>query len=112
MWKRADVKEDNKYRVALCQQDSTRFFKLVEYGKEDDNTENRCFLTEVVPNSMLLKGGVGKIAAEVKMTNGSRFEVDAHGMWLTLAEAEALIKQVPFDKIPWHKGKKPRFAPK
>jgi hypothetical protein len=49
-----------------------------------------------------------------KLDNGEDFAVEAHGVWMTVPEANLLFKQIPPSdgKSPWINGMAPRLPPK
>lgn len=66
-------------------------------------------VTDVVPLDLLLRRDVIGISEIVKLDSGSPFFVDAHGLWLTEVEWNALDGD--FASVPWLNGLQPRFAP-
>jgi len=49
------------------------------------------------------------IAQAVKLVTGQSYQVDAHGLWLTNEEVEALDEE---SEVPWVNGIAAHFAPK
>lgn len=70
------------------------------------------FFTECVAFDLLRHRNVERISETVSLVGGGRFYVDAHGIWLTSEEANALDSFVPLDEVPWLNGVCPRFPPK
>lgn len=111
VWKRSDVDRSKAYQAALCQAASgLRYFSLHELGAAELPADC-CLLTETVPMDLLLRGDLIGISESVQLTTGERFDVDAHGVWLTRQEVEAMAT-VSLSKVPWHNGIAPRFAPR
>jgi hypothetical protein len=111
MWAMKDIQPGKRYRLCLCQKGEWRYFSLVESQGPAPNVEC-ALLTEEVPPELLLRRDILTIAERVPLTNGQPFFVDAHGLWLALAEHEAIVSRVPLSKIPWVTGVAPKFAPK
>lgn len=110
MWKRSEIEEHRAYRVALCQApNGLRTFRLVADGCEAPHDSPLC--TEVVPHELLQGGQLHAIARTVKLTSGESFWVDAHGVWFTRPEADALNEDDE-GEIPWLNGLPPLLAPK
>lgn len=107
MWKRADVAEGRDYQLALVQLgDGKRMYKLCEVGQSDE-VDGRVFLTAVVPRELLLRGDLHSIASAVKLTDGTSYGVEAHGMWLTSEECAAFERDVTWSDMPWLNGLAP-----
>ena len=49
-----------------------------------------------------------------RLTNGNKFAMDAHGIWMTLPEADYLFNDTPVDgeRPPWVNRIPPQFPPK
>ena len=110
MWKRADVDEKQRYRIALCQlANGLRTFELVEFD-QSNHPSTMALLTEEVPIGLLLRRNFKEITKQVKLTNGEKFGVDAHGTWLTKAECDAWDRD--WSDVPWLNGIPPLLAPK
>lgn len=111
MWKVSDIKNGKNYVLTLIQSDvGARKIHLQEYDFKNENSEV-IFVTEVIPQDLLIKRNIEKISELILLTNGERFYVDAHGIWLTQTEMNALESDELID-IPWVNGMSPNFAPK
>ena len=111
MWMRNEVDEKKTYRVALCQHSNgRRNFALCPMGSEPPPTA--VLITEVAPMDLLLRGDFIGLSEVTKLTTGAPFFVDAHGMWLTGEECEAMSEGMPFSEVPWLNGLMPDFAPR
>lgn len=110
MWLRSEVDEACEYRVSLCQQRTgRRYFKLVAVdGEEPDES---VFVTGVVPTALLLRRDFIGISEAVKLSNGQPFGVDAHGVWFTREELNALKAGASWHSVPWLKGLPPILPP-
>jgi hypothetical protein len=112
MWKRGDVAEGLDYQLALVQRrDGSRTYVLCEAG-QCNGIEDRMFVTAVVPRELLLKGNLLGIAKAVKLTDGTSFGVEAHGVWLTPEESAAFERNVTWNEMPWLNGLAPVLPPK
>ncbi|WP_395348936.1 hypothetical protein [Variovorax sp. UC122_21] len=112
MWKRSDVAEGQDYQLVLVQRrDGTRTCVLCEVG-QCEGVEEQMFVTAVVPRELLVKGDLFGIAKAVKLTDGSSFGVEAHGVWLTPEECAAFERNVTWYEMPWLNGLAPVLPPK
>ena len=111
VWNKTDVNEDNRYFLQLCQNGSKRRYVLTQEGQNEID-DAMVFKTNIVPVQLLLKQDLEAISKAVNLSNGKRFFVDAHGIWFTDDEHEALTNRVPFDQVPWLNGYAPKLAPK
>ena len=110
MWQRTDVKPDMQYQVALCQSASgRRYYALCPAGASPPNADS-VLLTEITPNDLLWWSRFEEISETVRLTNGERFFVEAHGVWFTTKEWEAL--DLDEDHVPWLNGLPPVLPPK
>lgn len=113
MWKREDIKFGKNYTLLLCyEKNGTRKFLLNEINSDKKKKEGVFAETKIVSNELLQNRNLNKIAELILLENGQKFYVDAHGMWLTHKEVEALENGLSFDKIPWNNNLPPKFAPK
>lgn len=111
MWKRSDVVEGKRYCLSLNQFPSGhRTFTLHEVDASYLPPEAK-LVTREVPNELLFRGGVDVISKSVLTTEGRSFFVDAHGVWLTEEELDALESDEDVE-VPWLNGLAPHFAPK
>jgi len=112
MWRRGDVAEGMDYQLALVQRrDGSRTCVLCEAG-QSDCIEDLMFATAVVPRELLVKGDLLGIAKAVKLTDGTSFGVEAHGVWLTPEECAAFERNVSWNEMPWLNGLAPVLPPK
>jgi hypothetical protein len=112
MWKRAEVLEGTRYRVALCQTlTGHRTYKLQPLDHEQLPTD-AALVTNEVPIELLLRRDFGGIADAVRLSDGKRFWTDAHGVWLTEEEMDALSSGVDHAAVPWLNGLPARFPPR
>jgi hypothetical protein len=110
-WKRRDVLDGKRYYVALCQCTSGhRYYELCEVASAPSSKE-AVLLTAEVPNSLLAACNYEAISNTVPLTNGRRFYVEAHGVWLTEDEVGALGRDEERE-IPWLNGIAATFPPK
>ena len=110
-WKRSDVLDGKRYYVALCQSSSgRRYYELCELGSAPLSGD-AVLLTAEVPNSLLAARQYEAISNTVLLTNGRRFYVEAHGIWLTDDELEALDADWE-RQVPWLNGIPASFPPK
>jgi hypothetical protein len=99
-----------EYRLHLCQsEEGKRFFRLVSIGSEADKARAAdVFLaTGVVPNSLLKKRDILSIAKTVRLEDGQKYIVDAHGIWFTESEIKEMDSGRLFSKIHWISGREP-----
>lgn len=87
-----------------------RFFRLSEASSNRQSDVE--FVTKTVPNELLKKKDLLAIAMSVPLDGGTPFSVDAHGIWLTEAEAIDLSKNISLDLVRWHKHLIPTFPPR
>jgi hypothetical protein len=112
MWKRAEVIEGVRYRVALCQRSTgERTYKLHPLG-EAQLPPDAALVTNEVPTDLLLRRDFIGIAEAVRLNDGRRFWTDAHGVWLTQEEMDALSARVDHATVPWLNGIPARFPPR
>ena len=112
MWKRTEIAEGHRYRLALCQdEDRRRYFSLIDVTKCSGRTSRVYFETAEVPSDLLKRGDLIAIADEVLLQSGDSFYVDAHGIWLTERECKGLMSGRRLDEIPWSTRVPPRFPP-
>ena len=110
-WKRKDVHDTSRYYVALCQSEhGHRYYELCEVGTQPVSPD-AVLQTHEVPNPLLVARNFRAISDAVKLTNGRRFYVEAHGVWLTEEEFEALEEDEERE-VPWLNGIAASFPPK
>ena len=108
MWHRADVVDGCSYQVALCQDKrGHRSFVLHQVGSTQ-LPPDAVFLTAIVPADLLLQGNMRRIA-ELVPSQTAKVWVDAHNVWLTSEEVEALEDD---REVPWLNGLAANLAPK
>lgn len=111
IWKNYEVDEGKKYYVALIQDpDGGRTYELVEKGHQP-KSNHAVLKTEIVPYQLLFWRRMKEISETVVLTNGEHFCVDAHNVWFTNKEAEALNEDDE-GYIPWLNNKPPLLAPR
>jgi hypothetical protein len=84
---------------------------LQEIGKSQA-PNGAVFMTDEVPIDLLLRRDFEGIAKAVRLTNGSRFCTDAHGIWLTPEEMNALSSGADHAQVPWLNGMPANFPPR
>jgi len=111
MWLRSEVDEACEYRVSLCQHATgRRSFQLLAVGGEE--TDDSVFVTGIVPTALLLRRDFIGISKAVTLSNGQPFGVDAHGIWFTGDELDALNARADWDSVPWLNSLPPILPPK
>jgi len=110
MWKKSDVRPNEKYRIQLCDNRGDRFFLLLEDGR--DPSPECVFTTQLVPTRLLESRNFIRMSEEVRLLDGRRFIVDAHGVWLMESEAAAIRRGEDHRAIAWVTGVPPKRAPK
>ena len=112
MWKRAEVVEGMRYRVALCQSSTGHRTYRLQPLEEATLPPEAALMTNEVPTDLLLRGDVCAIAKAVLLNDGKRFWTDAQGVWLTQEEMDALSARVDHALVPWLNGLPARFPPR
>ena len=113
MWKRSEVANGHRFRLALCQSDDRRrSFSLVDLSAGATAGEHAVFETEEVPVDLLKQGNLIKIADSVKLQSGARFYVDAHGIWFTEDEIRDWKRGGTPDEVQWSTEAPPRLPPR
>ncbi len=112
MWKLSDISTESMYVLELCHDNESgqRFFRLRVSSEAAANTAV-VFETQFVPHELLKSRDLSRIAAEVKLANGKSFEVDAHGIWFTPEELDALEETDDMDSVKWCTATPPMLAP-
>lgn len=111
MWSPASIDQLQEYRIALCQAPDGARTHALQLATEAQTPEHTVFMTKVVPTELLLRGNLRAISKTVTLTNGQRYWVDPHGIWLTLEELDALESDDD-SEVPWINGLPALFAPK
>lgn len=109
MWKCADVDSTKQYQIALCQRPDGHRSHELQCSGDPALPANTVFLTEVAPIDLVMRRDFNGIAQAVKLVTGQSYQVDAHGLWLTNEEVEALDEE---SEVPWVNGIAAHFAPK
>jgi hypothetical protein len=110
MWNKGDIVPGRTYRLQLCHADGRRFFSLLE---DESAPSTQCvFTTEIVPTRLLESRNIVRIADDVRLRDGRRFVVDAHGIWFTEGEVAAMRRGDDHEAIDWVTGVAPKRAPK
>lgn len=109
MWRRNEVEEGQEYQVVLCQADSGRRSYALHLAQDDLQLPAEAVLvTQTVPMNLLLLRDVVSISETVMLTTGERFFTEAHGIWLTSSEAQALdASNGDWRAVPWLNGLEP-----
>ena len=101
MWRKSDIHDGKSYHLSLDQlTNGHRKFTLHEVGA-DTPSPGAIFLTLVVPNDLLIRKDFEEISDTVAINDGTRFFVDAHGVWLKQEEMAALEGDASDDEVPW-----------
>lgn len=109
MFKRPELEVGRRYRLWLCQRGGARWMEVAE---EDASVPAGVLSTALVPHELLLARDLKRIVEQVPLADGTRFVVDAHGIWFTERERAAFRAGADYDQIPWVDGVAPRLAPK
>lgn len=114
IWKVADVTQGKSYRLALCQdEDAVRTLHLIDATDNVvvEQIPDALFVTQRVATDLIWRRDVVAIAEMTLLEGGGRFELDAHGVWLTESEGRQLEAGIAFDEIVWATGCPPKFPP-
>lgn len=111
MWSSANIDQSQEYRIALCQAPDGARTHVLQIATVAQTPEHAVFMTTVVPTELLLRSNLRAISKAVTLTNGQRYWVDPHGVWLTLEELDALESDDE-SEVPWVNGLPALFAPK
>ena len=103
--------DDENYVADLIQLPSGSRY-LQPRNLDDETTPHTVFTTCVATGRELRDCQTGNVC--VPLTNGKKFAMDAHGIWMTLPEADTLFNDMPIDdeQPPWVNGMPPLFPPK
>lgn len=112
MWKLSDISAESTYVLELCHDDDSgqRFFRL-RVATESAADTDVVFETQHVSHELLRSRNLSQIATDVKLANGRSFEVDAHGIWFTPEELDALEETEDMDAVKWCTATPPLLAP-
>lgn len=113
MWKLSEVDAKLNYVIQLCHEATTgqRYFQL-RATTSPNASEDVVFETEVVPNELLKLGDISRIAENVKLSNGGFFKVEAHNVWFTQGEFDALESDDDSDSVEWCTPTPPVLPPR
>jgi hypothetical protein len=112
MWKRMDLDETKSYSLDFYQDpDGSRRIELHEDGIENEST-GLVMTTCQIPYDLLFSCDLEAISEYLKSNGKKSFGVDAHGIWLTEEEIQALMDDVDETEVPWLNDMPPNFAPR
>jgi hypothetical protein len=113
MWKLSEIVPGVQYVVQLCH-DSEGYRSLrLRAVDGEPRAADAVFETEVVPHELLMFRSAERIAEEVRLSDGGTFEVDAHGIWFTPQELDAIDEcDGNIAEIAWSTGTPPLIAPR
>lgn len=94
------------YRLMLTQDGARRGVWVVADGT---SVGADALLTTVVPTDLLVARSGHEASQASTLVDGTKFVIDAHGIWWTEPERVAFRAGKP---IPWALGVAPHFAPK
>jgi hypothetical protein len=116
-WNRFGLKKDASYVVVLCQKvNGERYTMYREVGGGEHDLH--CVLeTEPALGSQFIEWGFYEYSKHLKLTNGSEFAFEEHGIWMTRDEVENNLRRVrgtlgQNEKPSWVNGIPPRLPPK
>lgn len=112
IWSVSDIDDTASYQLLLCQNAlGRRYFKLLRADEQEAALmpEEHILLTQVVPNQLLKARDLHAISLAVSLSNGERFCVDAHGVWLTTQELNGLNAGAAYGAINWVTAAPPFF---
>lgn len=112
MWKISDIDSASTYVIQLCHDaDGRRFLQLRNTTVSEPSHSSVVFETEPVPHNLLLERNMRQSSREIKLVTGGRFEVDAHNIWFTPQELDALEEDdCDFDAVNWSTPTPPILA--
>lgn len=97
MWQISEINPRVEYELQLCQDKAgKRTFCLRPTGGEPQ--PDAVLVTAPVPGCLLVQRNLFRLAEEVRLVGGQRFEFDAHGIWFTKEEMDALDDEID---VPW-----------
>lgn len=114
MWRRDEVHEEVEYRVCLCQAKSGRRTYALHVAHGDlPLPPETIFVTDIVPIELLLSGHIPRISETIRLTTGERFFIEAHNVWFTSTEMQALeSNDHDWEAVPWVNGLWPLLPPR
>lgn len=103
MWKLSEINPDSTYVIQLCHDSGgRRFLQLRDTNYEESRNLDVVFETEAVPHELLKARDVERISRDVELAGGGMFIVDAHNIWFTPEELDALEDEdCDWDTIEW-----------
>ena len=109
-WNRFGLDWDKQYVVELCQASDGR--RHAQY-REVDAVPDPLTVRETEPASgkQFVDWGFYAYAEHLRLTDGTGFRFEAHGIWLTDAEVAYISGSNPRGPAPWVNGIEPRFPP-
>jgi len=110
IWRTSEVLEGVEYKLALCQ-DSHGVRELRILQKDEAVPSDCIFATQSVPTQLLRKRDVISIAEQVPLDDGTRFYVDAHGIWFSQSESIQRSSGVEHEDIQWVTPFPPKLPP-
>jgi hypothetical protein len=108
MWRRSDIEESKDYVLVLLQASTgERSYEIWEAATAGERSKESelCFMTQVVPIDLVLRGDVLGISEQVKLKDGDSFYLDSNGVWFTQDEFEDL--SAGKSEARWHRGLAP-----
>ena len=108
MWKSSEIDPKIEYVLQLCQDTAgKRTIRLSQVPPEPQS--DVVFVTNALPHTLLKLCNLNQIAKEVRIFGGREFEFDAHGIWFTREEMDALDDDM---EVPWCTKLPPSLPPK
>ena len=116
MWKLSEISPNTEYVIQLCHDASgVRTLRLRAPSVQQAHPD-AIFETEVVPHEILKQRNFFRIAEEVRLVGGGKFEFDAHGIWFTPEELDALDalddEESEGEEVPWCSKTPPALPPR
>lgn len=111
MWRKRDIQESCSYRLLLVEKDGRRRVALLAEGALVE-AEQPYLVTNTIPTDVQMRHDMDELAKVAHVDSVGGIVVDAHGIWWTKVEREALQSGARFNEIPWTFGTVPKFAPK
>jgi hypothetical protein len=109
-WNRFGLDWDKQYVVELCQEPEGK--RYTRY-READAVPGPFAVRETIPASgkQFVDWGFYTYAEHLPLTDGTRFDFEAHGTWLTADEIAHWMKDGAHDATPWLNGIPPLLPP-
>ena len=110
MWRRIEAIPGSRYVLQLCQgPDRVRYVRPRE-ADAGEADPHRVLETESFPGEWVTSYDFRSIRS-MRLSDGRRFGLGAHGEWFTEEEMESLRGRAK-RPVPWHNGIEPRLPPK